>query len=167
MKLFIAQTLDGFIAGRDDSLDHLDAFAGNDYGYDAFIASVDAVVIGRRTFDRIVPQHGWTYPAHVAGHVLTRRPLPDGLPPRVSAVTSLEAVAAVAPDAFLDGGADTIRQALERGLVRSARIFTLPIRIGAGIRLFEEAQPCRDRWTLESVRAFACGTTEASYRIGG
>jgi dihydrofolate reductase len=166
MKLFIAQTIDGFIAGRDDSLDHLDLFAGNDYGYDAFIAGIEAVVIGRRTFDRIVPQHGWTYPAHVTGYVLTRRPLPDGLPPQVSAASSLEDVAAKAPDAFLDGGASTIRQALKLGLVRSARIFTLPVRIGTGIRLFEDAEPCRDRWVLETVRTFPCGTTEAVYRIG-
>ena len=166
MRLFIAQTLDGYIAGPGDSLDHLTPFHGNDYGYDAFVATCDAVAIGRTTFDRIVPTYGWTYPKGLSGRVITRRPLPEGLPSEVRGVASLAEAAAAGAAVFLDGGASVIRQALDQGLVKEARIFTLPTRIGAGTRLFQDGTPVSERWTLLEARTFSCGTIGASYRIG-
>jgi hypothetical protein len=65
MRIFISQTLDGFVAGEGDSLSHLTPFQGNDYGYYKILKSVTAVVIGRRTFDVTYPQYGWTYPANL------------------------------------------------------------------------------------------------------
>ncbi len=67
MRLFIAQTLDGFIAGPGDGLGHLAPFEGNDYGYQQDLEAAEAVILCRRTFDLIVPQHGWTYPARLPG----------------------------------------------------------------------------------------------------
>ncbi len=167
MRLFIAQTLDGFIAGPGDSLDHLTPFHGNDYGYDAFVATCDAVALGRTTFDRIFPTYGWTYPTGLTGRVITRRPLPEGLPDNVRAASSVAEAASAGTAVFLDGGASVIRQALDQGLVQEAQIFTLPIRIGAGTRLFSDGAPVAERWTLLEARSFPCGTTGASYRIGG
>lgn len=165
MHLFIAQTLDGYIAGEDDSLAHLAPFEGNDYGYDRHLAKVDAVVLGRRTFDLIYPAHGWTYPTHLPGIVMTSRPLPPGLPPQVETAQSPEAVARRYPDGFIDGGAATIRRFLDRGLVTQARIFTLPIRIGAGVPLFPTACMPAERWHLVESRAFPCGTVGCLYRL--
>lgn len=164
MRIFIAQTIDGFIAGEGGSLAHLDPFHGNDYGYESMIAEVGAVVLGRRTFDAIVPVHGWTYPPHVAGVVMTSRALPPGTPPQVTTATDPDEVAARHPDAFIDGGAETIAQFLSRGHVREMRLFTLPILLGAGVRLFAAAAPVPARWRLEEVRSFPCGTVETRYR---
>lgn len=166
MKIFIAQTIDGYIAGEGGSLDHLAPFQGNDYGYESMIAGVSAVVIGRATLDAIVPVHGWTYPPHVAGVVMTSRPLPPGLPPQVAAAADPDAVAARHPDAFVDGGAETIRQFIDRGLIAEMRLFTLPILLGAGIRLFAPGAPARQAWRLEATRSFPCGTVETRYRWG-
>lgn len=164
MKIFIAQTMDGFIAGKGGSLAHLEPFHGNDYGYDSMIAEVGAVILGRRTFDAIVPVHGWTYPPNLAGVVMTSRPLPPGTPPQVSTATDPEDIAARYPDAFIDGGAETIAQFLSRGLIREMRLFTLPILLGEGVRLFATDQAAPPRWQLEDVRSFPCGTVETRYR---
>jgi dihydrofolate reductase len=166
MKLFIAQTIDGYIAGEDGSLDHLAPFHGNDYGYGAFIGSVDAVVLGRKTFDGIYPTHGWPYPPHVRGIVMTSRPLPDGVPSHVAAATDADAVAAACPHAYLDGGAETIRDFMERGHVDEARIFTLPITLGRGVRLFATGQAEIRSWTLRDMKAFPCGTIGSHYVRG-
>lgn len=164
-RLFIAQTLDGFIAGADGSLAHLTPFEANDYGYAAFVASCDAVAIGRRTFDAIVPTYGWTYPSTLPGRVITRRPLPAGLPDNVVPVGSVEEAARAGSAVFLDGGASVIRQALDAGLVDEAMIFTLPVRIGAGVPLFAAGPATNERWRLDDVRRFDCGTIGARYRV--
>ncbi|MCB2100539.1 MAG: dihydrofolate reductase family protein [Rhodobacterales bacterium] len=163
MKIFIAQTIDGFIAGPRGSLDHLVPFQGNDYGYDAFIKTVDSVVIGRRTFDAIYPRHGWTYPSRLPGVVVTSRPLPKDLPTNVIGSTDLNGIALTFRDAFLDGGAMTIRSFLGRGLITSARIFTLPIFLGAGTRLFPDGPCPPGPWTFHQSRSFPCGTVMHHY----
>jgi dihydrofolate reductase len=165
MRMFIAQTLDGFIAGEDDSLDHLVPFQQNDYGYDAMLAEVPAVVVGRRTFDRVFPAHGWPYPPRLRGIVLTRRPLPRDRPPNVVACDDPARIAYEWPDAFVDGGATTLAEFLALGAVRRATIFTLPVRIGRGVRLFPEGRPQQGRWELRECRQFPCGTVAADYRI--
>jgi len=165
VKLFIAQTIDGYIAGEGGSLDHLEPFAANDYGYNAHIASVDAVVVGRRAFDVVFPAHGWPYPPHLPGYVMTSRPLPPELPSHVVAATDPDEVAARHPDAYVDGGGHTIRRFLETGHLREARIFILPILLGRGVRLFPEGDAIDGRLELVTVRSFPCGTAELHYRI--
>jgi dihydrofolate reductase len=165
MRIFIAQTLDGFIAGEDDSLDHLVPFQQNDYGYDAMLAEVGAVVVGRRTFDRIYPAYGWTYPPHLPGIVLTRRPLPRDVPAQVVGLDDPVRIAARWPEAFVDGGAQAIAEFLWLGAVRRATIFTLPVRIGRGVRLFPQGSPFTTKWEMVESRTFPCGTVSNEYRV--
>lgn len=158
MKLFIAQTVDGYIAGDGGTMDHLAPFEGNDYGYADHIAGVDAVVMGRTTFDWLYPKHGWTYPPELPGIVMTSRPLPAGVPSQVAAATDPAAVARRYPNAYLDGGGETIRAFLEAGLISEARIFTLPILLGRGVRLFPSGTTTIRRWKLLDVKTYPCGT---------
>jgi dihydrofolate reductase len=166
MRIFIAQTIDGFISGESDSLDHLEAFGGNEYGYGEMIAKVPAIVLGRRTFDAIFPKHGWTYPEGLPGVVVTNRPLPAGLPGNVTGESDLDAIAQRYPGAFIDGGAMTIAAFLARGHVTSADIFTLPVLLGCGTQLFGDAYSPGRPWRLASVRSYPCGTVRTSYTIG-
>lgn len=166
MRIFIAQTIDGFISGENDSLDHLEAFSGNDYGYGEMIAKVPAVVLGRRTFDAIYPKHGWTYPENLAGVVVTNRALPAGLPGHVTGANDIDAIAERYPGAFVDGGAMTIAAFLARGHVTSADIFTLPVTLGGGTRLFPASHMTGKPWRLSSVRSYPCGTVRSCYAIG-
>ena len=77
VRLFIATSLDGHIAGPDGSLDWL--FADDDYGYDAFIAGVDTLAMGRRTYEVVKSLGEWPYDGQ-ASWVFTRqdRPAHDG-----------------------------------------------------------------------------------------
>lgn len=165
MKLFIAQTIDGYIAGPDDSLDHLTPFNDPDYGYDKFVESVGSIVVGRKTFDAIYPDHGWTYPSHMRGAVVTSRPLPEGVPDNVIGTDDIDRVAAEFGDAFLDGGGQVIRTFWERGLIREARIFTLPILLGAGTRLFVDGAAREHFWNLVDTRQYPCGTVMNHYEM--
>ncbi len=165
MQIFIAQTIDGFIAGPDDSLDHLTPFNNPDFGYDEFIKTVDAIVLGRKTFDVIFPDHGWTYPAHLPGAVITSRPLPDGVPDNVIGTAEIDHITASFGNVFVDGGGQVIRAFCERKLIREARIFTLPILLGAGTRLFAPGAPLQQAWNLVSTRSFPCGTVLNHYRM--
>jgi len=163
MKLFIAQTLDGYIAGENDSIDHLEPYHGLDFGYEAHLESVDAVVLGRRTFDVIYPKYGWTYPRHLPGVVMSSRPLPADVPDCVSVATDARAVAAMHPNAYIDGGAGTIRDFMRIGAITEARIFTLPVMIGSGVRLFETAPGLTVEWRLEASKVHAAGVVECRY----
>ncbi|TPW05775.1 MAG: bifunctional deaminase-reductase domain-containing protein [bacterium] len=167
MKLFIAQTLDGFIAGENDDLSYLQPYHGLDFGYDAHLQSVDAAVLGRRTFDVIYPKYGWTYPASLPGVVMTSRPLPAGTPAQVVTATDPGAVAAQYPNAYVDGGASVIRAFLQINAINEARIFTLPIMIGSGVRLFSEAPGFGLEWRLDSSTVHAAGVVENRYLKAG
>lgn len=165
MRIFISQTIDGFVAGENDSLAHLAPFEGNDYGYDALLKSVSAVAVGRRTFDVIYPRYGWTYPERLSGVVLTNRPLPQDAPANVTAANDIHAVAQKHPDAFVDGGPRTIAQFLAAGYIRRADIFTLPVLLGRGVRLFDGAAAPQSRWELVATRRFPCGAVGCAYSI--
>ncbi len=165
MKIFIAQSIDGYIAGPDGSLEHLETFADSDFGYDAFIAGVDGIVMGRTTFDSFYAAHGWPYPDHLRAMIVTHRPLPRGVPAQIRASADIAAVQAEFPDAYVDGGF-VINQFLARGAISEARIFTLPILLGSGIRLFPEGASGVERWQLLGTRAYPCGTVENHFAIG-
>jgi len=157
-SVFIATSADGFIAKEDGSVAWLDeanatAPAGEDFGFAALMASVDALVMGRKTFETVrgivesgaaqwpygdTPVRVWTgspgsvsIPASLAGKV----EVVTGSPPEVLA--SL-ASGLGAKDVYVDGG-QTIRAFLAAGLVGRAVITTVPVTLGAGIPLFESA----------------------------
>ncbi|MEE9453643.1 MAG: dihydrofolate reductase family protein [Paracoccaceae bacterium] len=165
MKIFLSQTLDGYIAGPDGSIEHLAAFEGNEYGYDAFLDSVDGLIMGRNTLDGFFDAHGWPYPDTLPALIMTHRLLPRGMPAHVRVSESIEIAAELYPNAYIDGG-HVISQFLAHGLIREARIFTLPILLGTGIRLFPEGAFSTDRWALESAHSHPCGTVESHYKIG-
>lgn len=54
IKLFIALSLDGYIAGPDDDLSFLSRFEGEDFGHEAFSQTVDTYIVGRRTYDVVI-----------------------------------------------------------------------------------------------------------------
>ncbi len=123
--LYIAASVDGYIAGPDDDISWLQPFEDVDYGYDAFIESVGAVVLGRRTYD-VAVESGWGWPYPVPGYVLTGRPPAD--PPEGAEITFTdrplpELVAEAAAripddkDLWVVGGAAMVRGFLAAGLI--------------------------------------------------
>jgi dihydrofolate reductase len=140
-SVFIATSLDGFIARTDGGLDWLPVDGGEPHGYDEFMATIDALVIGRRTFETVLSFDAWPYgetPVFVlssdalapapAGAVVERM---SGAP--VDIVRQLEARGI--EHVYVDGGV-TIQRFLQAGLIQRLVITRLPIILGAGIPLF-------------------------------
>ena len=168
VSVFLGVSLDGYIAGEGGSLEWLkivDTDPPEDTGYAALMVDVDALVIGRNTYDAVI---GFT-PYPYSGKrviVLTTRPADsrygetfyNGALETLLETLALEGVQRV----YLDGG-NAVRQGLEAGVVDDLTISTLPIILGSGIALFERGLPS-SRWTLSSSRSFGSGLVQATYQ---
>ena len=142
-SVFIAASLDGFIARADGDIDWLGGTEeGADHGYETFMKTVDILVMGRNTFEKVLSFGGaWPYEKPVA--VLTHRSLeiPDKLTSRVEVMsgTPTDIVAQLAKRGaqhlYVDGG-KTIQAFLFAGIVQRLIITRIPILLGDGIPLF-------------------------------
>ena len=144
-RVFIACSLDGFIAGPNDDLSWLPppVEGGDDHGYSEFFAGVGALLMGRRTYDVVTTFASWPYedrPVLVA----TRRPLTPKVPtvrPVQGSIAELVAEAralAKGRDVYVDGG-DVIRQALDAELLDDLTVTIVPVVLGNGHPLFAGA----------------------------
>lgn len=139
--VFIGSSLDGFIARPDGGLDWLPPGGGEEHGYEAFMASVDALVIGRKTFETVLAFDAWPY-GEKPVFVLSTRPLapaPSGATVERLAGAPADVVAQLSArgvrHAYVDGGI-TIQGFLRAGLIQRLIITRVPILIGEGIPLF-------------------------------
>lgn len=147
-SVYIATSLDGFIARENGELDWLPGSDGEsdsngeDYGYHEFMDSVDAIVMGRNTFELVLSFGHWPY-GDKRVIVLSSKPLPipDNLPPTVESKTCspAELVQELAEQGekhlYIDGG-KTIQSFLNAGLIQELIITKVPVLIGTGIPLF-------------------------------
>ncbi len=147
VSVFIATSLDGFIARKGGNLDWLDAAnetvpSGEDCGYGEFMQSVDALVMGRNTFEKVLSFGDWPY-GDTAVTVLSRNPIrfPNSLPDTVKHSSEVpktlcnrlsnEGVKHI----YVDGGI-TIQRFLTEGLIDDILITVIPVLLGEGIPLF-------------------------------
>jgi dihydrofolate reductase len=168
-SVFVGTSLDGFIARADGSLDFLDAGGNEPHGYEEFMATVDALVIGRKTYETVLGFGGWAYgPKPV--FVLSSRPLgpaPAGAVLERLSGTPADIVAQLAArsiqHAYVDGGV-TIQGFLRAGLIDRLIITRVPILIGAGIPLFG---PLDRDITLRhvSTRQYPGGLVQSEYVV--
>ena len=172
-SVYIATSLDGFIARPDGGLDWLpqpdEVEPGEDYGYDAFMASVDVLVMGRGTFDFVRTVEPWPYGKPVV--VLSSRPLdlPSRLDGKVEAMAGSPQeivqtlVARGAQQLYIDGG-KTIQSFLAAGLIDELTLFRMPVRIGDGITLFGSL-PHDIHLRHLGTRTFTTGVVEDRYAV--
>ena len=170
-SVFVGASVDGFIARRDGGLDFLPDGGGEPHGYDEFIASVDAIVIGRNTFEKVLTLGPWAYGAKRVV-VLSSRPVDlsaavggvveqmGGTPAEI--VARLEASGA--HHIYVDGGI-TVQRFLSAGLIQRLIVTRVPVLIGDGIPLFG-ALP--HDILLRHVRTseFASGLVQSEYELG-
>ncbi len=167
VSVFIAQSLDGYIATDEDSLDWLMAAGaeGEDYGFDAFLADVDLVAMGSSTYDFIKDFPELPYGGRPV-HVFTTRALGPREGFDFYATTPLEAVARWQEQGmghvYIDGGT-VISQFLDAGLVDEITLTTVPLLLGSGKPLFHRigrSTPLR----LVDHEVFGSGMVSSRYR---
>ncbi|MCB9628181.1 MAG: dihydrofolate reductase [Sandaracinaceae bacterium] len=166
VHVFMAMSLDGFIAGPNDELDWLQREGAEDT-FTPFMQGVGAMLMGRRTYDVVSGFDGdWPY-GETPVLVATSRPLSAarGVVTAVSgSITDLvdEAKAAAGErDVYLDGGA-LIRSALDAGLVDELTLTLIPTVLGAGLPLWTGVAR-RHELTLQSSRELGAGLVQLRY----
>ena len=167
-SIFIATSLDGFIARQDGALDWLPADGGEPHGYDEFIATVDALVIGRKTCETVLTFDTWPYGSKPVV-VLSTRPAalraPAGAVCEMMTGTPHEIVARLSERGmkhlYVDGGV-TIQGFLEAGLIQRLIITRIPVLLGNGIPLFGPLS--RDvRVKHVATRSYPSGMVQREY----
>ena len=170
--VFIAASLDGYIARRDGAVDFLDPYT-EDHGYDAFMAGIDGLIMGRATFELVMTFPGWPFTKPVV--VLSRSLAPGVLPPtlagkvRILDGTPREVMRDLYKDgwrnAYVDGG-KVIQSFLRDGLIADLIVTRVPILLGDGIPLFG---PLANDVALRHVetKTFASGLVQSKYEIRG
>ncbi|KAB5486094.1 dihydrofolate reductase family protein [Flagellimonas hadalis] len=171
ISLFIATSLDGYIAKPNDDLGFLKLVEkeGEDYGYTEFTDTVDTIIIGRRTYDYVIGEIG-------IGHydngqrdvyVITRTERPQNgrtifytgnLAELVKELKSKEG-----KTIYCDGGAEIINELLKLDLIDEFIISIIPVLLGSGTRLFDDGRPEQILEFVE-VKTFVTGLTQLHYK---
>ncbi len=173
--VFIATSLDGFIARPEGDLDWLDAAAAElsedvDGGYAEFMADVDALVMGRKSFEKVLSFGQWPYgDTEVVVLSRGRIDIPSELPEtvRVAAGSPDEICSMLAGEGkrklYIDGG-QTIQGFLAAGRIDELIITVAPVLIGQGISLFGSL-PRDIRLELIETRTYPGGMVQLHYRV--
>jgi len=169
-SVFVGTSLDGFIARANGDLDWLPPGGGEPHGYDEFMASVEALVIGRKTYETVLAFETWPYDKKPVFVLSTRTIAPapvgavvermSGDPNEIVWQLGARGIRSV----YVDGGI-TIQRFLEAGLIQRLIITRIPVLLGAGIPLFGVTG--RDI-ALRHVgtRQYASGLVQSEYLVG-
>jgi dihydrofolate reductase len=171
ISAFVATSLDGFIARPDGSLDWLERAGGGDYGYQAFFDSIDALVIGRHTYEQATRLDPWPYgfkrvfvlssgfvqvPDNLVRFVESTQYAPQVLVPSLAQ--------AGIKHLYVDGG-QTIQSFMRAGLLSELTINRLPILLGQGVPLFG-ALKADLPLTVSESQTLDNGVVQTRYRFG-
>ncbi len=174
ISVYIATSLDGFIARENGELDWLPGSDGTtgdeDFGFNAFFNSVDVLVMGRKTYETVLSSGQWFYGEKqvvVLSRTLTR--VADSLPGTVElracspATLAADLAASGAQHVYVDGG-QTIQSFLNAGLIQEIIITRIPVLIGTGIPLFGAVHRDVKLYHIET-QTFSNGFVQSRYEI--
>jgi dihydrofolate reductase len=165
-SVFIATSVDGYIARADGSIDWLSIVHPVDeaHGYEKFMSSVDTVVIGRNTYETVLRYEDWPYVGKrvvVMTHRSAASPNGEGFYSGPAAELSRQLVES--KRVYVDGGS-VVRQFLAAGLIDDLTISVIPIILGNGIRLFSCGEG-EHRLELESSRSWPSGMVQMRFSV--
>lgn len=165
--LYLATTLDGYIASSDGSIEWMISFEtnGEDNGYIAFYETIDALVMGSATYEQVVGFGHWPYPDKLS-YVLTNRNLSTNR----NDVVFVSDVKAILEDVkrkgfkriWIVGGGKVASLFMAQGLIDEYILTLIPIILGAGISLYQ-AVP-EQKLNLVKTRSYASGAVELRYK---
>jgi len=168
-SVFVGTSVDGFIARPNGDLDFLPAGGGEPHGYTEFMATVDALVIGRKTFETVLAFPEWPY-GQKRVVVLSSHPLDfskvhgtveqmSGSPAEIVARLSARGIQHI----YVDGGV-TIQNFLRAGQIQRLTITRVPVLIGQGIPLFSTL-PKDIRLRHLATHQYPSGLVKTDYEV--
>ncbi|WP_290789721.1 dihydrofolate reductase family protein [Flavihumibacter sp. UBA7668] len=167
--LYIAMSLDGYIAGKDDNLDFLSKVevAGEDYGYAAFQQEVDTLIWGRRTYDKMLT-FGIDFP-HADKKCYVISATKTGSDENVEfAADPVALVQRLKTEPgrhiYCDGGGGVVKALLDAKLIDRLIVSVIPHLLGDGIRLFRDGRP-EQQLVLHSSTPYASGLVQLRYDV--
>jgi dihydrofolate reductase len=169
VSVFVGVSIDGFIARPNGDLDFLPEGGGEPHGYEEFMASVDAIVIGRKTFETVATFETWPYGGKrvvvLSSHPLDLSAVGGAIEQMAGPPAEIvERLAqSGARDLYVDGGI-TIQRFLRAGLIGRLIITRVPVLIGDGVPLFG-ALPHDIRLDHVATRHYPSGLVQSEYVV--
>ena len=169
-QLYIAQSVDGYIADEQGGVDWLETFQveGEDYGYEEFYSRVGAIVLGATTYKQALGWGQWPYgatPAWVFTHQELR--VPAGAEVHFAQGPVPEVVADIerttSENIWLVGGASLVNAFIDARQLDELILFVVPILLGRGVRLFQGTAGMSV--TLVDTMRYDTGLVELRYRL--
>lgn len=166
--LYIAISLDGYIARENSDISWLSVVekTGEDYGYSEFIEGIDTVIMGRKTYEKVM-SFGIEFPhSDKKCYVLSRTKTgedenveyySDTLEKLITNLKNTEG-----KDIFIDGGAEVVNEFLKNSMIDELVISIIPIFLGSGIRLFKDGRP-EQILKLIDTKSFSTGLVQLTY----
>ncbi|GHC65621.1 dihydrofolate reductase family protein [Ulvibacter litoralis] len=171
LSLFIATSLDGYIAKPNDDLSFLNIVEkeGEDYGYKEFTDTVDTIILGRKTYDYVLKEIGDSHYDNGKRdvYVITRTPkqkmgrttfYTENLTDLVKQLKSEKG-----QNIYCDGGAEIINELLKSDLIDEFIISVIPILLGNGTRLFKDGRP-EQELNFINAKTYDTGLAQLHYK---
>jgi dihydrofolate reductase len=169
--LYIAASIDGYIAKKDGNIDWLNAYPNpnnDDYGYSDLLSRISTTIMGRTTYDEVL-SFGveWPYPdkkSYVITHYTDFKPTTPNTEVYQGDLNSLisEIRLNTQKDIWLIGGGKLITQFLNEGLIDEMILTVIPIMLGDGIPLFLKSSK-ETNWKLQNAKAYDSGFVNLTY----
>ena len=171
ISIFIATSLDGYIAKPNDDLGFLRLVEkeGEDYGYSKFASTVDSIIVGRKTYDYVLKEIGSSHYDNGQRdvYVITRTQRPGVGRTTFYSGSLTELVKRLKSEngknISCDGGAEIINELLKHDLIDEFIISIIPVFLGNGTRLFKDGRPEQSLEFL-NAKTFDTGLTQLHYK---
>lgn len=169
--IYIATSLDGYIAKPNDDLSFLKLVEkeGEDYGYAEFTATIDTIILGRKTYDWVLKEIGSSHYDNGDRnvYVITRTEKPNVGKTTFYTGDLTELVQQLKSQSgkniYCDGGAEIINELLKKDLIDEMIISVIPVLLGNGTRLFQEGRP-EQQLELVNTKTFETGLIQMHYK---
>ena len=171
LSLFIATSLDGYIAKPNDDLSFLKLVEkeGEDYGYAEFTANIDTIILGRRTYDWVLREIGTSHYDNGERnvYVITRTERQSVGKTKFYTGNLTELVQQLKSEngknIYCDGGSEIVNELLISDLIDEFIVSIVPVLVGNGIRLFKDGRP-EQQLELVNTKAFDTGLIQLHYK---